>query len=283
MPQKHFIIYCDESDDKGRFFSNFYGGALIEARDREAIERVLFKKKTKLNLHKELKWTKITENYEDKYIKFIERFFDLVQGGHIKIRIMFTQNIHEAQGLEEYQIDNQFFMLYYQMIKNAFGLRYCNPQTLDNVQISLLLDDVPDSAEKFLEFKHYLHSLCKYPIFSRAKINIAIEDISEVDSASHIIMQGLDTILGAMQFRLNDKHLEKPEGKTRRGKRTRAKERVYKYINSRIRSIYPGFNIGVSTGQVEYSDKWTHAYRHWRFVPNEHEIVPERSKNSRRK
>lgn len=77
-----------------------------------------------------------------------------------------------------------------------------------------------------------------------------------------------------MQFRLNDKHLEKPAGKHRRGKRTVAKEAVYKHISARIRRIYPGFNIGISTGTGgELANRWNHPYRHWLFTPADREIV----------
>jgi len=81
---------------------------------------------------------------------------------------------------------------------------------------------------------------------------------------------------GAMQFRLNDKHLEKPKGSRVRGKRTRAKEAVYKHINRRVRQLYPGFNIGVSTGtNNDHSMRWHHAYRHWLFVSKEHVLQPQ--------
>ena len=71
-----------------------------------------------------------------------------------------------------------------------------------------------------------------------------------------------------MQFRLNDKHKEKPPGKSQRGKRTIAKERLYKHINARVREVYPNFNIGVSTSvNGELSNRWEHPYRHWLFVP----------------
>jgi hypothetical protein len=53
-----YIIYCDESEDKGRFYSNFYGGALIRASDREAIELAL--RAAKDGITGEAKWTKIT-------------------------------------------------------------------------------------------------------------------------------------------------------------------------------------------------------------------------------
>jgi predicted RNA-binding protein with RPS1 domain len=65
-----------------------------------------------------------------------------------------------------------------------------------------------------------------------------------------------------------------PDGERIRGKRTRAKERVYKYINTRIRSIHPNFNIGITTGTKEGREgRWSQPYRHWRFVPSESEII----------
>jgi len=279
MARRSYIIYCDESAEKGRFYSHFYGGVLISAQHRESISRILDDKKKQLNLHKELKWTYITENYERKYIEFIDRYFDLIEENLIKCRVMFTQNIFNPSGLKEYQIDNQYFLLYYQLIKHAFGLRYCNPEALDEVLVSVYLDDVPDTREKFDNFREYLHSLCHFPVFNRFNIMIPYDDITDVRSHDHVIMQGLDIILGAMQFRLNDMHKVVPPGRRVRGKRTRAKERVYKHINNRIRRIYPNFNIGISTGTggVENS-RWEHPYRHWRFIPSDHEVDTSRGK-----
>ncbi len=59
------------------------------------------------------------------------------------------------------------------------------------------------------------------------------ENIADVNSKDHVILQAIDVVLGAIQFRLNDKHTIIPEGKKRRGKRTLAKDRVYKHIQSR--------------------------------------------------
>lgn len=273
MPKQSLILYCDESLEKGPFYSHFYGGALIHASDREAINFLLNNKKIALNLFKEIKWTFITQQYEKKYIEFIDQYFDLIAQGRIKIRIMFVQNIYKATGLEEHQIDNQYFLLYYQLIKHAFGLRYSSPNDLDETHIQIFLDDVPDTKTKFEEFKAYLSALGDYPIFKRAKITIPYESITDVRSHDHVILQGLDIILGAIQFRLNNKHEIKAEGSKRRGKRTIAKEKVYKHINKRIRDLYPGFNIGCSTGQPNGpTDKWNHPYRHWSFKPSEHEI-----------
>ncbi len=105
-----------------------------------------------------------------------------------------------------------------------------------------------------------------------AKVILQKDQIADVDSKNHVILQGLDIILGSMNFRLNDKHLEKPPNSKRRGKRTIAKEAVYKVMNKRIREIYPNFNIGVSTATIEGLHlRWVHKYRHWKFVPNSSE------------
>jgi hypothetical protein len=87
-----------------------------------------------------------------------------------------------------------------------------------------------------------------------------------------------------MSFRLNNKHQQIPPGATRRGKRTVAKEQLYKTILQEVRRIKPGFNIGISTGTPGgHQDRWTAPYRHWRFVPSEwkyrEEFTKPRKKN----
>jgi hypothetical protein len=146
MPERHLIIYCDESLEKGRYFSHFYGGALLESNNRQKIEGTLRQAKIDNNLFAELKWTKITFSYKEKYIAFIKVFFDLITAGDIKIRVMFTQNSNKPTGLEEYQIGNQYWLLYYQLVKHAFGLMYCGAHQI-TTRISLYLDDVPDTKE----------------------------------------------------------------------------------------------------------------------------------------
>ena len=273
MPKRNYTIYCDESDQTGKYFANFFGGSLIRSRDREAIEKILNEKKDELNLFKELKWTYITENYCEKYINFIDSYFDLIERNKIKARIMFTHNRYVPKNLTDEHHENRYFILYYHLIKHAFGLSYCNPSKIDKINVQLLLDDVPNNSEKFLEFKNYISNISRSQIFRDANVSINMEDIADVDSKNHVILQGLDIILGAMQFRLNDKHKEKPKGSHRRGKRTIAKEKVYKAINRRIQKIYPHFNVGISTGTRNgLSDRWKHAYRHWKFVPSDHEI-----------
>ena len=101
------------------------------------------------------------------------------------------------------------------------------------------------------------------------KITFAYQDIVQVESHDHDVLQCLDVVLGAMNFRLNKKNKDKPPGARVRSPKTRAKEKVYKRINERIRDIYPGFNIGITTGHNgDQANRWNHSYRHWNFQTN---------------
>jgi hypothetical protein len=273
-----YIIYMDESNDEGPFYGNFYGGALVRSQDFMRINEILEAKKQELNIHREVKWQRVTLPYADKYIALMDLFFDLIKEDLVKIRIMFTHNFRQATNLTREQQANEYQMLYYQFFKHAFGLRYSNPNSLENLSLRIYFDELPVAPKVASTFKDYIERLQYTREFSEATLHIKKEDITEVKSDQHVLLQYMDVILGAMYFRLNDLHKVIPEGERTRGKRTVAKEKVYKHINKRIRQIYPNFNIGVSTGTRELKDRWEHPYRHWLFIPSEHRISPEFAK-----
>lgn len=280
MSSKEFIIYCDESAAKGRYYSDFYGGILVGSNHVDGVRKAIAEKKAALNLHGEVKWTKITENYVDKYIELVDLIFDLLKSKRMKIRIMFTQNMFAAKGLTKENKDNKYFILYYQFIKLAFGLKYVTKNE-GRYNVRVYLDKMPDTKAKVENFRTFLCGLSSTSDFKDAKIIIKKENVTEINSHEHDILQCLDIVLGSMNFRLNDLHKEKPAGQRKRGKRTVAKEKVYKHINARICEMYPRFNIGMSTGTPSLLDRWRHPYRHWRFVSSNHEIVEGGSKKKK--
>ncbi|MBW2050997.1 MAG: DUF3800 domain-containing protein [Deltaproteobacteria bacterium] len=262
-----YIIYADESESKGSFYSNFYGGALIRSKDLEYARSLLFKAKNQQNLYGEVKWQKVTSQYLDKYIALMDVFFSLVKDDFIKVRIMFTQNIYIPEGLGSYQFEHSYHLLYYQFIKHAFGLQFSNKSNVP-ITVRIYLDKLPDTKEKNSLFKAHLAGLGLSREFRQAKIRIKKDQIAEVSSHNHVIMQCLDVVLGAIQFRLNNKHKVKPVGAFRRRKRTIAKDKLYRKIVKRIREIYPNFNVGISTGiRGNMTNRWLHPYRHWSFRP----------------
>lgn len=122
MSEKEYIIFCDESAKWGKFFSNFYGGLIVGSSQYDRITQRLNKAKTDLNFFGEVKWEKVTERYLSKYQELIDEFFDEIKNGNLKVRLMFRQNAHQPQGLTDDDREMEYFKLYYQFIKHAFGL-----------------------------------------------------------------------------------------------------------------------------------------------------------------
>lgn len=230
-----------------------------------------------MNISGELKWTKVTINYLNKYKEFISLYFKFIQQNKFKVRIMFRQKAQEPQNISQTNKDNKYFLLYYQFIKHAFGFKYFKNN--NPIFMRTYFDELPDKPEKAELFKNHIYALQSIEPFISNNIKLKREDIIDVDSKKHIILQGLDIILGSIAFRLNDLHKIIPEGQRVRGKRTRAKEDLYKHINSEIRKIYPHFNIGITTGiKGNYFNRWNHVYRHWKFISSDFRINDERFK-----
>lgn len=73
---------------------------------------------------------------------------------------MFRQNAYVSKGLTKEQIDNQYFLLYYQFIKHSFGLDYCNTDFENNlIALKLYFDQLPDTKDKCNSFKEHIYSL----------------------------------------------------------------------------------------------------------------------------
>lgn len=279
---RELVLYCDESDISGRHFANFYGGLLVESRHLAEVEERILARREALRLRDEVKWQKISVAYAPKYVDLMDAVFDLAEEGKLKLRVMFTQNYFSATGLSPEQRENAFFLLYYQFVKHAFGLRHAGlPAT--RTRLRLLFDQLPDTQDKREAFKGYIAGLNRWHGFQQAGIVLPPDAIGEVDSKQHALLQCIDVVLGAMQFRLNDKHKEKPPGARRRGKRTIAKERVYKHILARVRRIYPGFNVGISTSmRSDHASRWHDPYRHWLFVSRNSQVRPEFGKHKKK-
>ncbi|WP_332453357.1 DUF3800 domain-containing protein [Chryseobacterium aquaticum] len=263
--KKRYYIFCDESIKKGKLFSNFYGGAMIDSKDFKLVSDVLEEKRVNILQTSELKWQKINKQNYKHYIDSIDTFFDFIQANKIKIRIMFTNNRFVKPDLKEEHLENEYLLLYYQFLKHSFGLRFLSPN--DENHLELFLDKIPDTKENCKKFKEYLLGLQFLPDFLDSNIKISEQQISEVDSRNHIIMQNLDVVLGAMSAKLNKAFNEINIETGKRGNRTIAKEKVYKHINNRIRLIYPNFNIGITTGkQSNFENILIMPYRHWVFM-----------------
>lgn len=125
--EREYIFFCDESDRKGPFFSNFYGGVRVGASELTAVNAALLARKQALGLTSEVKWEKTDATNVERYEKMMRAFFEAVQAHSLAVRVMFTQNVHVPRGLTEAHVADAYYILYYQFLKHAFGLRYLPP------------------------------------------------------------------------------------------------------------------------------------------------------------
>lgn len=272
---RRLVLFCDESIQDGPFYSNFFGAALIEEKNLERINNTLTTKLTSLNFHGEVKFAKISSNYQTKYQELIVEFFKLIAAGDIKIRIMFTQNDKIPVLTQEQRKRNRYFVLYYQLIKHAFGWQHMTEA--GPVMLLLNFDVFPQTKADIAEFKEYLCGLSSLPEFKNKGILVRKENIAEVHSHNHVVLQSLDIIMGSVQCKLNEGHKQKTPGTKFISKRAKAKEAVYKTIRAEILKLYPSysFNVGETTafrsadGIDDYHLKrWSMPYRQWKFQPS---------------
>jgi hypothetical protein len=140
--------------------------------------------------------------------------------------------------------------------------------------LRIYLDEIGTTKEQMAKFRGFIAGIAQDSIVRRHRLILKEQDITEVRSHHHVLLQCLDVVLGSISFRLNDKHKEKPPGQRLRGHRTLAKERLYKFIHSEIRRVTGmNFNIGCSTGIKPYPEgRWSMNYRHWLFQTTDSEL-----------
>lgn len=277
---REIVIYTDESDKHGRHFGNFYGALIVESAQLQVVDGALAQRKSLLGLTGEIKWTNVTPSVVDRYADFVEALFDHVVAGRVKIRVMFTQSRHIPMKLTAAHREQAFHILYYQFVRHGLGLRFAGTSQATGIRLNM--DQLPDTSELNQRFKGFLLGLNHSTEFRSARLFLRPDQMAEVRSHEHILLQALDLVLGSVAFRLNDKHLDRPDGDQKRGRRTLAKERLYRFILRQIRRTRSNFNIGLTTGlDGDLANRWRQPYRHWLFIPREHAI--DRSKGKRKK
>jgi hypothetical protein len=138
------------------------------------------------NLFAEIKWTKVTQQYLDKYCSMMDVFFRLIKKDLIKTRIMFRQTAQKPIITPD-QKESSYHRLYYQFIKHAFGLTYSNRGD-GPVSLRIHFDKLPDKAIKNELFINYIYGLQSLPLFEKANIQIKRSNIVEIDSSKHILL-----------------------------------------------------------------------------------------------
>ena len=247
--RENYIIICDESTKKGKNFSYFFGGAMIKEHEYQKFSDLINFQKSKFSLH-ELKRTKITEHNFKYYIQILELFFMFVKNNKIKVRIMYSPN-EELLTHQNYD-QNTFMKFYYTFIINAFSIFYANK----GINLRLIFDELSETKQKCTIFKKSLINKIKNnnkPLNN--KVYISKNQIEEVDSKKHPILQCIDVITGCIDFLLNDND--------NTSKRAQAKYKVASFIIGQIEEIKGSFDLLKTTMPIFSHKGWLDKYKHF--------------------
>jgi len=140
-----YILYCDESKQKGPLYGDFFGGCIINSKDWQYVTDELNTKKNELHLYGEVKWSKVTDNYLGKYIDLVDLFFSILKTGKVKIRIMFQSNVDKPIGHVPEKPSERYLRLYYIFIKNAFGFKHLKREK--PIYLRIYLDRLPNDKK----------------------------------------------------------------------------------------------------------------------------------------
>jgi len=150
--------------------------------------------------------------------------------------------------------DELYTKLYYTFIKRAFNLFYAQ----ENLNIKIFFDELPESLKISNKFKRLLISgIVQESKNYNTKVSIYKNNIFEVDSKKHPILQCVDVILGVIEFYLNS---TKEDQQTNRGK---AKLQLFNHIyDNYIMKMCENFDFDISTGYFNTYRAWQSSYKH---------------------
>lgn len=258
---ENLFIYLDESIERGPKCSWFFGGLLVQAKHHAAVVQRLTLAKERCGITGELKWTNVTWQFSERYIEFLREVFRLMDEGLVRIRIKFTPNRNLPQNLAPYYASNGYSLLYYTFIRGGFGLSHGSFDFSDT-RVSLRFDELPNGRKKREAFWEYL---TKMQIDNVHGHNVFIDrnQISELRSREHIVLQALDLMLGYQACHLNGGLLVRPEEKTRLWARTQ----VGRFISKELEKRFPRFDPARPT-VFKPEEYWSTPYNHWPFRPD---------------
>jgi hypothetical protein len=169
LNEKEYVLFCDESDRRGPFYSNFYGGARVPASQLRIVELALLDQRQRLGLTSEIKWEKVGPGVVERYERFITAFFDQITARRVFMRVMFTHNARAPVGLTPEQMGDSYYLLYYQFLKHGFGLAHL-PSHAKPPRLRIYLDEIGDTREQVAKFKA---SCAGYPTPKRSGRRVA--------------------------------------------------------------------------------------------------------------
>ena len=101
----------------GAFYSNFFEGVIVGGSVWQSVSSRQERAKNDAGIQSEVKWSKVSPYDVERYEILIREFFNVINEGQARMRIMFRQNIREPINLSLDHKKSEYFLLYYQFPK----------------------------------------------------------------------------------------------------------------------------------------------------------------------
>ena len=131
-----------------------------------------------------------------------------------------------------------------------------------------IFDVLPETKNKVATFKNYLINNLTHihEATATSKVFLSIQNIQEVDSKKHIILQMVDVIVGLIDFIVNDDQ--------KKSKRWYAKHKIAEVLLSYINELHPNFDIYTTTPPLRGNNAWLDKYKHFIYKKSARKKAP---------
>ena len=193
-----YAIYCDESGISNDRYV-VVGGICMPRANIAMVHKNMHAFRERHNMHRELKWTKVTNGKQEEYTQLVESFFAMNNVNHCQFHaIIFDSHQWNHKRYNNGDADIGLSKLYYQLLHQKF-CKICGPHgslyvRLDKRNSSTSLHDLRRMLNSAAERDHSIpHSPFKV--------------VEPADSKECDILQLNDVILGAVSAVRNSKHI----------------------------------------------------------------------------
>lgn len=188
---RHFHVYLDESRQQGNQFM-VLGGLILDRRYEPDFLEEFRRLQSTLNMTKELKWVKVSNQRVEHYLRFIDLLVKWSK--RIQFQALVVENARWTDPRFSRDKSQAFDKMQYQLLVNGFGRRLTFGDScsviVDERQSSHSLDSALQIANEGLRAKYRF----RYD---------PVREIRPVDSKQSPFVQLVDLLLGAIGYEVN--------------------------------------------------------------------------------
>lgn len=190
-------IFCDESCQESHKFM-LIGGIAIKSDLVQSFDQAIEQMRQETNMHKELKWTKVTQQKLAEYKRFIDLLFDWIDARKVSFHCMILDNTKIDQRRFGGSYELGFHKFVYQLLLHGFAKRYGKS---NNLYVHL---DQRQKGYDLNDLRRILNNGVKKRLRNDRRPFRLVEPANSKNVAA---VQMADLVLGALAYRKNDRHL----------------------------------------------------------------------------